>query len=135
MAELKTKANKASVNKFIQGVANAQRKADAKTVLKLTQDGTGEKPTMWGPSIIGFGTHHYEYESGRSGEMCRIGFSPRAASLVFYLGDFAGRDKLLEKLGECRVTPGCLYIKRLELIDEKVLATMVKKAWSHRDST
>ena len=60
VAELKTKANKASVNKFIQGVANAQRKADAKTVLKLMQDVTGEKPTMWGPSIIGFGTHHYD---------------------------------------------------------------------------
>ena len=134
MAELQTKATKASVTKFIEGVANTQRRADAKTVLKLMRDLSGEKPTMWGPSIIGFGTHHYEYANGKPGVMCRIGFSPRASSLVFYLGEFAERDKLLEKLGDCRVTPGCLYIKRLELIDEKVLSAMVKKAWAHRKS-
>ena len=134
MAELKTRATKASVSKFIQAVSNTQRRADAKVVLQMMETVAGEKPAMWGPSIVGFGTHRYLYANGKTGEMCRIGFSPRAQALVFYLGEFSGRDQLLEKLGDCRVTPGCLYIKRLELIDQRILERIIKKSWAHRKS-
>src|SRR5579862_4892171 len=98
MAENKTKPTKVSVSAFIDGLTDEAKRADAKALVKLMQGATGEKPKMWGPSIIGFGTYHYKYESGREGDMPIVGFSPRKAANVLY--GVAGAKALLPKLGK-----------------------------------
>ncbi len=84
MAESKTKPTKLSVAAFIDAIADETRRADAKVIVKLMQKAAGEKPRMWGPSIVGFGSFHYTYDSGREGDTPLIGFSPRKAAIVFY---------------------------------------------------
>ncbi len=129
MAENKTKATTASASDFIDGVADAQRRADCKKVAKLMQKATGAKPKMWGPSIVGFGSYHYTYESGRSGDAPIVGFSPRAQALTLYLTGAVQRgDDLLGSLGKFKNGKGCLYIKRLEDVDETVLAQLVTRS-------
>lgn len=129
MAENKTQPTAISVPAFLDACTDEVRRTDAKVLAKLMQKVTGEKPTMWGPAIVGFGSYHYVYESGREGDMPIIGFSPRKASNVLYgaIG-FAGADKLLAKLGTHTTGKGCLYIKKLADIDFKVLETLVEKA-------
>ena len=102
---------------------------DAKALVKMMQSASGEKPTMWGPAIVGFGSVHYKYDSGREGDMPMIGFSPRKAASVLYgaIG-FSGADALLAKLGKHSTGKGCLYIKKLSDVDRKVLTSMVVKA-------
>ena len=128
MAANKTQINDLSVAAFIGQLPDSQR-ADAKTLVKLLQSATGEKPKMWGPSIIGFGAYHYKYESGREGDMPIVGFSPRKAANVLYgaIG-FSGAEALLAKLGKHTTGKGCLYIKKLTDVDAKVLETLLKKA-------
>jgi hypothetical protein len=126
MAENKTKPNKLSVTAFMSAITDPSRRADAKALVKLLQNATGEKPKMWGPSIIGFGSCHYKYESGREGDMPIIGFSPRKAATVLY--GVAGSRELLPKLGKHTTGKGCLYIKKLADVDQQVLETMVVKA-------
>ncbi len=129
MAENKTKETKVSVTAFIAGITDEARRADAKALVKLMQDTTGEKPKMWGPSIIGFGSYHYKYESGREGDMPLTGFSPRkAATVVYSMTGFDGAEGLLAKLGKHTTGGGCLYIKKLADVDQKVLAAMVAKS-------
>ena len=128
MAENKTKASKASVSAFIAAIPDDTKRADAKTLVRLMQDATGEKPKLWGPSIIGFGTHHYVYESGREGDVPVIGFSPRKPALVLYLTRFKGSDALLAKLGKHTSGKGCLYIKKLADVDAKVLKQLIDKS-------
>src|SRR6266700_8372163 len=101
MAENKTKATKASVAAYIAALTDPTRRADAKALVKLMQSATGEKPKMWGPSIIGFGSQHYKYDTGREGDMPLIGFSPRKPATVLY-GVTSSRDSeaLLAKLGK-----------------------------------
>jgi hypothetical protein len=126
MAENKTRATAASVDDFLDRVADPQRREDAKTVRALMERVSGEPAAMWGPSIVGFGSYHYKYESGREGDSCRIGFSPRSKELVLYLmGVFPARQALLEKLGRHKAGKGCLYIKRLGDIDAAVLEALV----------
>ena len=129
MAENKTKPTTISVPAFLDACADEARRADAKALAKLMQKVTGNKPSMWGPSIVGFGSHHYIYESGCEGDMPIVGFSPRKAANVLYgtIG-FAGADALLAKLGKCTTGKGCLYIKKLADVDVKVLETLIKKA-------
>ncbi len=129
MAENKTKPTTISVPAFLDACADEVRRADAKALAKLMQKVTGNKPSMWGPSIVGFGSHHYIYESGREGDMPIVGFSPRKAANVLYgtIG-FAGADALLAKLGKYTTGKGCLYIKKLADVDVKVLETLIKKA-------
>jgi hypothetical protein len=126
MAENKTKPNKLSVTAFMSAITDPSRRADAKALVKLLQNATGEKPKMWGPSIIGFGSCHYKYESGREGDMPIVGFSPRKAATVLY--GVAGSRELLPKLGKHTTGKGCLYIKKLADMDQQVLETMVVKA-------
>jgi hypothetical protein len=126
MAENKTKPNKLSVTAFMSAITDPSRRADAKALVKLLQNATGEKPKMWGPSIIGFGSCHYKYESGREGDMPIVGFSPRKAATVLY--GVAGSRELLPKLGKHTTGKGCLYIKKLADVDQQVLETMVVKA-------
>jgi hypothetical protein len=129
MAEHNTKPTKISVAAFIDALADPIRRADAKALVKLLQSVAGEKPKMWGPSIIGFGSYHYRYESGREGDMPLIGFSPRKAATVLYsmLGSRDARA-LLAKLGKHTTGKGCLYIKKLADVDQKVLRALAIKS-------
>jgi len=131
MADNKTKPTKLSVAAFIDAIADPTRRADAKALAKLMQSVTGEKPKMWGPSIIGFGSCHYTYDTGREGDMPLAGFSPRKAANVLYVG-FAGAESLLAKLGEHTTGKGCLYIKKLADVDPKVLEALVVKSVATR---
>lgn len=129
MAESKTKATKESVAAFIDALPDQTKRADAKALVKLMQSATGEKPKMWGPSIIGFGSHHFKYETGREGDMPLIGFSPRKAATVLYgATGFSGSEAQLAKLGKHATGKGCLYIKKLTDVDQKVLETLVVKS-------
>jgi Domain of unknown function (DU1801) len=129
MADNKTQTTKASVTDFVEAIPDETRRADAKALLKLMKTATGEKPKMWGPSIIGFGSCHYKYDSGREGDMPMAGFSPRKAATVFYgLLGFGGAADLLSKLGKHSTGKGCLYVKKLADVDQKVLEALVVKS-------
>lgn len=129
MADSKTKPTKVSVLAFIDALTDETRRADAKALVKMMQSATGDKPKMWGPSIVGFGSYYYTYESGREGDMPLAGFSPRKAATVLYgLRGFAGADALLARLGKHATGKGCLYIKKLADVDQKVLETLVLKS-------
>ena len=129
MAENKTKPTKLSVAAFIDTLTDPARRADAKALVKLMQSAAGETPKMWGPSIIGFGSCHYKYESGREGDMPLIGFSPRKAANVLYgLHGSSDSKALLAKLGKHTTGKGCLYIKKLADVDQQVLAAMAVKS-------
>jgi Domain of unknown function (DU1801) len=129
MAENKTKPTKLSVTSYIDALADSDRRADAKALVKLMQAAAGEKPKMWGPSIIGFGSYHYKYESGREGDMPVISFSPRKTAIVLYgLTGFTEARAFLAKLGKHTTGKGCLYIKKLADVDQDVLAALVMNA-------
>jgi hypothetical protein len=131
MSENKTKPTELSVAAFINALADPGRRADAKLLIKLMQSASGEKPKMWGPSIVGFGSYHYKYESGREGDMPVIGFSPRKAANVLYgMRGASDADALLAKLGKHTTDKGCLYIKKLADVDQEVLQAMASKAVS-----
>jgi hypothetical protein len=128
MADNKTKPTKLSVAEFIDAIADETKRADAKVLVKLMQSATGEKPKLWGPSIIGFGSYHYVYDSGREGDMPLIGFSPRKTATVLYLGlGTGGYEAQLAKLGKHTTGKGCLYIKALADVDQKILAGLIAK--------
>jgi Domain of unknown function (DU1801) len=131
MADNKTKPSKSSVAAFIDGLTDQTRRADAKALVKLMQRAAGEKPKMWGPSIIGFGTYHYTYDSGREGDMPLIGFSPRKSATVLYnVTGFSNSEALLAKLGKHTTGKACLYIKRLADVDQQVLEDMLVQSVS-----
>jgi hypothetical protein len=126
MAENKTKPTKVSVASFIDQVADPAKRADAKALIKLMRRLTGEPPKMWGPSIIGFGTCHYKYDSGREGDMPLAGFSPRKPATVIYIMTSApGSEALLAKLGKHSIGKSCLYIKKLADVDQAVLEALI----------
>lgn len=128
MPENKTKATTSSVAAFFDALDPARR-SDAKELLALMQQTSGEKPKLWGPSIVGFGSYHYRYESGREGDMPLISFSPRKAALVLYsMLDHPQAKVLLDKLGKHTTGKGCLYIKKLTDVDRSVLDTLIKNA-------
>jgi Domain of unknown function (DU1801) len=129
MAENKTKPTKSTVAAFIAALTDPTRRADARALVKLMQSATGEKPKMWGPSIVGFGSYHYKYDSGRQGDMPTIGFSPRKAATVLYnVGGFSGSHTLRAKLGKHTTGKGCLYIKKLADVDQQVLEALVLRS-------
>jgi hypothetical protein len=128
MAENKTKETKQSVSAYIGGLGDETRRADAKALVKLMQNVTGEKAKMWGPSIIGFGSYHYKYETGREGDMPLACFSPRKSATVVYGMGFSDAEALWEKLGKHTVNGGCLHIKKLADVDQKVLEKLVVKS-------
>lgn len=127
---MKTRAVAGSVSKFIASVENETRRRDAERLLALMKRITGESPMMWGSSIIGFGSYHYKYESGREGDAPLVGFSPRKSNLVLYVLGSIGDDPLLTKLGKHKRGSGCLYINRLDDIELGVLEKIVKKSCS-----
>lgn len=131
MAELKTQKHVGSVSAFLNAVPNDTRRQDAKVVLKLLEKVTGKKAKMWGPSIIGFDEYHYKYASGHEGDMCMIGFSPRAQALTLYMmPGFTHQEKLLEKLGKHKTGKGCLYVNKLADVDLAVLEQMMRDAYT-----
>jgi hypothetical protein len=129
MAEIKTKATQADVDAFIAAVDKPGRRADAAIVRDLMERVTGEPATMWGPTIIGFGAYHYRYASGHEGDMCRVGFSPRSANLVLYVGGFPGFEELLGKLGKYKRSKACLYVNKLADVDLAVLEEIVRHSF------
>ena len=133
MAENKTKPTEVSVAAFIAALPDEAKRADAKALVKLMQSATGEKPKMWGPSIIGFGTHHYKYESGREGDSCVVGFSSRKSDIAIYIvADFPGREDILRELGKHKLGKGCLYIRRLDDVDKKALERIIAASFAER---
>jgi len=129
MAEMKTKSTKVSVKDFIAKVKNDTRRKDAETLLKLFAKATGWNAQMWGPTIVGYGRYKYTYDTGRTGEICVVGFSPRAANLVIYQHpDLSGKTaELLLKLGKHKGgLDSCLYINKLADVDLVVLEKLVK---------
>jgi hypothetical protein len=131
VAENKTKPTKASVDQFIAGLDNARRRADAQVALKIYKEVTGLPPVMWGPTIIGFGTHHYVYESGREGDMAAAGFSPRKANMTFYVGNkFKGAEALYASLGKHKKSSACLYINKLDDVDLEALREIIARDYA-----
>lgn len=124
----KTHATAASVDAFIDKQPKEEVRDDCRTLMKLMHELTGEEPYMYGPSIVGYGTYHYKYESGREGDAPLAAFSPRKPELVIYAmgGMFEQEPELMKKLGKYKATKGCLYVKRLEDIDMKVLKALLK---------
>jgi hypothetical protein len=125
MAEPKTQRTKASVAQFIAALDDETRRKDAKTVDKMFRDITGEKPAMWGPTIVGYG----EYRNPNGVAWPRLGFSPRKANLVLYVMDGYGGEPLMKKLGKHKTGRSCLYINKLADIDQGVLREIVAKGW------
>ena len=131
MADNKTKPTSASVDEFIKAIENSRRRTDAWTALEIYKEVTGLSPVMWGPSIIGFGSLHYVYESGREGDMPAAGFSPRKANMTFYVdGNFDGAEELYAKLGKHKKSVACLYINKLEDIDLDVLQEIISRQYA-----
>lgn len=129
MAELKTKANDASVTEFLESIPDSQLRADAKAIAAMMESVTRTKPKMWGTSIVGYGTQHYKYESGREGDWFRTGFSPRKDSLSVYITSGVEQyPDLLDKLGKYKTGRACLYIKKLSDVDTKVLKKLIERS-------
>lgn len=129
MAELKTKPSAASVAAFLNAVENEQMRRDARKVMALMKKVTRKKPKMWGTSIVGFGTYHYKYKSGREGDWPVTGFSPRKQNLTIYImPGFSRYESLMKKLGKFKTGKSCLYLKKLDDVDEKVLHQLVARA-------
>jgi len=129
MAELKTIPTKLSVDKFLKGIKDEQKRADCYEILELMKKATKAQPKMWGTSIVGFGNYHYVYESGREGDWFLTGFSPRKQNLTLYMmGGFNQFEDLMKKLGKHSTGKGCLYINKLEDVDTKVLKEIITKS-------
>ena len=127
--ELKTKVNDASVEGFLNSVTDEQKREDCFEILRLMGQVTKEEPKMWGSSIVGFGSYHYKGASGREGDWLLTGFSPRKQNLTLYImGGFDLHQDLLKKLGKYKTSVGCLYIKKLDDVDKKVLKELIAES-------
>ncbi len=132
MAEAKTRKTRASVSEFLNSIDDKQRRADCKAVAKMMREATGNKAAMWGPSMVGFGSYHYKYASGREGDWFLAGFAPRTQALTLYImPGFSQYDKLMAKLGKFKTGKSCLYIKSLDDVDTDVLAKLIKLSVTH----
>jgi hypothetical protein len=135
MAETKTKPTEMQVADFIEAAPDAVRREDAKTLVELMSRLSGEAPRMWGPSIIGFGSYHYRYDSGHEGDACRLGFSPRKTELVLYvLNGAPEQEAQLARLGKHKTGKACLYIKKLADVDMTVLEALVRDQLAAMDA-
>lgn len=136
MAELKTQRNDKNVEDFLNTVSDEKKRTDSFTILELMEDVTGSEAEMWGDSIIGFGSYQYKYASGRDAEWFLTGFSPRKQNLTLYImSGFDEYDDLLGKLGKHSTGKSCLYIKKLEDVDQDVLRELVSKSVEHMKKT
>jgi hypothetical protein len=129
VAELKTQPTDEDVAAFLAAVADPQRRADCEQLVAMMSRATGAPPRLWGSSIVGFGSYRYQYDSGRAGQWCEVGFSPRKGDLSVYLmAGFDGLDEALARLGRHKLGKSCLYVKRLADVDLAVLQAMIDHA-------
>ena len=132
MAELKTKPNEQSVTDFLQAVPDERKREDSFAIMELMKEVTGLEPKMWGDTMIGFGTYHYKYASGREGDWFVTGFSPRKQNLTLYImSGFDEYDELMKKLGKYKTGKACLYINKLEDVDLSVMKELIQKSVTH----
>lgn len=130
----KTQPTGQPVDDFLASVSPERRCREGERLRAIFEDVTGESAVMWGPSIVGFGTRHYRYASGREGDWMRVGFSPRARQLSLYgLQDHPDSPAGLDRLGPHTTGAGCVYVRRLEEIDEQVLSELVALGYSLGD--
>jgi len=136
MTELKTKKNRRSAKAFIDSVQDERKRKDCREVMTMMRKVTGKQPKMWGDAIVGFGSYHYKYASGREGEFFITGLSPRKQNLTIYImPGFSKYGSLMKKLGKHKTGKSCLYVKTLEDIDRGVLAELVEKSVLHMRQT
>lgn len=134
MAENKTVPTGADVKAFLNGVENDARREDAFRILALMEKITGEEARMWGPSIVGFGSYHYKYDSGHEGDCQKIGFSPRKAALSMYImSGFKNAGSVMNRLGKYKTGKSCLYVKKLDDIDFGVLEELIRGSLEYID--
>ena len=136
MAENKTQPTKASVTEFVNSIEDPQQRADARKVAAMMRRATGKRARMWGSSMVGYGTYHYRYESGREGDFMVTGYAPRKQALTVYI--MAGFERfapLLKKLGKYKTGKSCLYIKRLSDVDEEVLERLINESVAYMRDT
>ena len=132
MAKNKTTETSKSVDSFIEAVVDKTKRDDSYQIIGLMKKQTGFEPKLWGPSIVGFGSCHYKYESGREGDMPLVGFSPRSTAIVLYLsGNFDKREEYLKILGKYKTGKGCIYIKKLDDVKIDVLNKMISASARH----
>ena len=129
MTDVKTRRNSASVTAFLNALDDPRQRADARKLSAMMRAATGARPKMWGSSIVGFGSYHYKYASGREGDWPLVGYSPRKQNLsVYVMPGFESFDALLERLGKFKTGKSCLYIKRLADVDEQILDRLVRES-------
>jgi len=133
LAETKTKPTSLSVDAFLEGIKHPVRREDGKAVRAMMERVTGQPATMWGPSIIGFGTYHFRYASGHEGDSPRVGYSPRSANLVLYVGGFPEYEALLGQLGKHKRSKACLYMNKLTDVDLEVLEEITRRTFAATD--
>ncbi len=132
MATNKTVETDESVDNYTRNIADETKRKDTGEVINLMQKQTGFPPKMWGTSIVGFGSYHYKYESGREGDAPFAALSARANAITLYLADFDGREQLLKELGKYKIGKGCIYIQKLTDINAEVLQTIIRQSVVHR---
>jgi hypothetical protein len=133
MAKNKTVETKESVSAFLSKIKDEKRRKDCSTIIDLISKSTGFEAKMWGSAIVGFGSYHYKYDSGREGDSMLVGLASRANAIVLYLsGEFDKREEMLSKLGKHKLGGGCVYIQKLEDVNSAVLVKMVKATIAHR---
>jgi nucleoid DNA-binding protein len=129
MSKNKTAPTNISVDEFLQTVTDETKRNDSVRLIQIMKELTGYDPKMWGPNIVGFGTYHYKYESGREGDAPLVGFSPRAKAISLYLyQEFTDKEKLLQQFGKHTAGVGCIYIKKLQDIDIEVLRKLIRNS-------
>jgi hypothetical protein len=132
MSDLKTLRTAADVEKFLAGIANEKRQADCRTVVEIMREITGEEPAMWGDSIVGFGSYHYVYDSGREGDWPLTAVSPRKQSLTVYImAGFERYERLMAKLGKYKTGKSCLYLNKLEDVHLPTLRRLIAASVEH----
>ncbi len=132
MAENKTTLNDQNVEQFLNAIEDERKRKDSLEIVEMLKQVTGMEPKLWGSSIIGFGSYHYKYASGREGDAMLAGFSPRKQNLTFYnMGILEQHGDLLQKLGKCSTGKGCLYVKRLDDIDVPTLKRVFEVSFQH----
>jgi hypothetical protein len=133
MAQNKTIETEASVAEYIGKIADEKRRQGFSAIVGLITENTGLEPKLWGTSIVGFGSYHYKYETGREGDAPLFALASRASSITFYLGsEFENREDLMSKFGKHKISGGCVHVKNLDDIDTKILIEMVKNSIEHR---
>jgi Domain of unknown function (DU1801) len=136
MADLKTKRNDASVDDFLNAIKDEQVREDCRTIVDIMQKATKSKPQMWGSSIVGFGSYHYKYASGREGDWMLTAFSPRKQNITLYIWPgFEGYDELMARLGKHSCGKACIYIKRLSDVHLPTLKRLINASVKHMRKT